>query len=160
MQELMAQAHSFAACVRVEFTLIERAIQAGVPLAVITRSICETHNVSGSVAALKSALARIRKAREGWKAHQYMEQNDPTKAQRPDLGASNQNRISVGPTPPTPSRSAPGEILHTAMGATHSPLSANNDHQFMLHAPMSGQRSSRPTVPIPMVSNANYCTLI
>ncbi|AHB08268.1 MULTISPECIES: hypothetical protein [Pandoraea] len=87
MRELMSQAHSFAACVRVEYPLIEEAISAGVPLAAIARSISETHNVRGGTTALKSALARIRKLVDGAQAGKWLNKNAPVRA-RPENGAN------------------------------------------------------------------------
>lgn len=74
---LRSQCRSFAACVRREYADIEQAIEEGVPLELIVRELSEHYNVQGSLAALKSALSRIRKVREGEACQRWLDRNAP-----------------------------------------------------------------------------------
>ncbi|WP_321882895.1 hypothetical protein [Burkholderia cepacia] len=57
-------ARSFASCVRANHIAIERAIRDGATLEAIAHGLSQAYNVRGSLAALKSALNRIRRMQE------------------------------------------------------------------------------------------------
>ncbi|MFB5153893.1 hypothetical protein WJH60_30340 [Burkholderia orbicola] len=57
-------ARSFASCVRANHLAIERAIRDGATLEAIAHGLSQAYSVRGSLAALKSALNRIRRMQE------------------------------------------------------------------------------------------------
>ncbi|MCA7991794.1 hypothetical protein LGM63_14205 [Burkholderia cepacia] len=65
MHVLRKRCRSFAACVREEYPKIELSILDDVPLEEIAHSLSQNYGIPGSPAALKSALHRIRRMREG-----------------------------------------------------------------------------------------------
>ncbi|WP_155122849.1 Asp23/Gls24 family envelope stress response protein [Burkholderia ubonensis] len=77
MLALSRQSYSFAACVRQEYQRIERSISDGVSLEAIAAALSESYGVVGSLAALKSALSRIRRANEGRQCQQWLDTNTP-----------------------------------------------------------------------------------
>lgn len=73
LHALRTQCRSFAACVRLEYPGIEQAISDGVPLEAIVQALSESYGVQGSLAALKSALSRIRRALDGQVCQQWLD---------------------------------------------------------------------------------------
>lgn len=69
-------ARSFASCVRAHHLVIEEAIRNGVPLEAIAHGLSQTYGVRGSLAALKSALNRIRRMRDADLDRQWYDQVD------------------------------------------------------------------------------------
>lgn len=69
-------ARSFASCVRVHHLAIEEAIRNGTPLEAIAHGLSQAYGVRGSLAALKSALNRIRRMREAEIDRQWYDQVD------------------------------------------------------------------------------------
>ncbi|NUA25990.1 hypothetical protein [Cupriavidus basilensis] len=74
---LHSQCHSFAACVRREYPRIEQLISDGAALESIVHALSESYGVQGSLAALKSALSRIRRSRDGQACQQWLDCNAP-----------------------------------------------------------------------------------
>ncbi|CAI8920149.1 hypothetical protein EMIT0158MI4_20627 [Burkholderia ambifaria] len=69
-------ARSFASCVRAHHLAIERAIRDGATLEAIAHGLSQAYGVRGSLAALKSALNRIRRMREAEIDRQWYDQVD------------------------------------------------------------------------------------
>ncbi|WP_155753858.1 hypothetical protein [Burkholderia anthina] len=64
LRAVTKDARSFASCVRAHHAAIENAIRDGASLEAIAHGLSQTYGVRGSLAALKSALNRIRRMRE------------------------------------------------------------------------------------------------
>lgn len=73
---LNKEMRSFAACVRVHHHDIEEAIRNGTPLEAIAHGLSQAYGVRGSLAALKSALNRIRRMRAAEIDRQWYDQVD------------------------------------------------------------------------------------
>ncbi|NHV25940.1 hypothetical protein [Burkholderia sp. D-99] len=83
LHAISKEMRSFAACVRAHHVVIEDAIRNGVPLEAIAHGLSQAYGVRGSLAALKSALNRIRRMREAELDRQWYDQVD-----REQYGAS------------------------------------------------------------------------
>lgn len=73
MDAQVSQCRSFAACVRREYARIEQAVSDGVALEAIVQGLSKSYGVQGSLAALKSALSRIRRANDGRECQQWLD---------------------------------------------------------------------------------------